>query len=662
MKLLFVIKTLAAAGGGAERVLADITAGLASRGHEVTIASFDPPDSVDFYAFDPCVRRLRLGLGRTDQPSGAIMTLRRIVALRRMLRRLRPEVTVGFMHSAYVPLAFALPASGLAGIASEHIVFGHYSDRKLERLLLRFAAWHVRAITAVSDDMRRSFPLAIRRKMVVIANPVRIGRSDGTPPVRGGAKTLLSVGRLESQKDQATLVAAFARVAAIFPDWRLRIVGEGVLRPLLERQVAALGLASRVALPGATADVDAEYRAADLFALPSLYESFGLATAEAMSHGLAAVGFADCPGTNELIADGTTGLLVGGPDRVAALADGLGRLMASPEERARMGAAAPALIGRFAPDRVVERWEAVLEAASNARTMPLLAINAPAFIVGPCRAAAASEGNEMNAINQRQVARNVAVHDRIARRYDAIHGEIFNVVEQDRLGAVLGAARNLVNTSNQPLEALDFGCGSGNLTRHLLNLGMTVTAADVSRGFLDLVASRYPEVTTHWMQGGSTAGLAERGFDFIATYSVLHHIPDYLEACAQLARICRPGGVVLIDHEPSEGFWLGDATYSEFRKAALKADWRKYLSPSNYWHRMRRLFDPRHSNEGDIHVWPDDHVEWPRINALMADHGLEPVIGEDYLLARKLYRPKVYSRYVGRCSDTRVMAFRKFAA
>lgn len=257
-----------------------------------------------------------------------------------------------------------------------------------------------------------------------------------------------------------------------------------------------------------------------------------------------------------------------------------------------------------------------------------------------------------------QIARNVAVHDRLARRYDAIHREIFNPVEQARLHDVLRRAADTVGGAS-PLRALDFGCGSGNITRHLLELGMKVSAADVSRGFLDLVAHRYPEAATHWMEGGSTAGLPDGGFDFIATYSVLHHVPDYLAACAELARICRPGGVVLIDHEASEGYWREDATYAEFLKRARRTDWRKYLTPANYWHRLRRVFDPRHSNEGDIHVWPDDHIEWPAINRLMKDKGFETVIEEDYLLARELYRPEIYDRYVGRCSDTRVMAFRK---
>jgi hypothetical protein len=120
--------------------------------------------------------------------------------------------------------------------------------------------------------------------------------------------------------------------------------------------------------------------------------------------------------------------------------------------------------------------------------------------------------------------------------------------------------------------------------------------------------------------------------------------------------------VIVLDHEATEEYWKGDPVYAAFRKAALRFDWGKYLTPSNYLHRIRRIFDPRYSNEGDIHVWPDDHIEWSKIKDLLARLGFEVVLEEDYLLNRSLYRPEVYERYRGRCTDTKVMIFRKCAA
>jgi ubiquinone/menaquinone biosynthesis C-methylase UbiE len=195
----------------------------------------------------------------------------------------------------------------------------------------------------------------------------------------------------------------------------------------------------------------------------------------------------------------------------------------------------------------------------------------------------------------------------------------------------------------------------------MLALGLDVTAADVSEHFLRLVERRFPgeRLTLLQMNGQDLSNVPDSSFDLIAAYSVLHHIPDYLGAIGELIRICRPGGVIMLDHEQSEGYWQGDPVYDEFRKAGLRFDWRKYLTPSNYVHRVRRLFNPRYTNEGDIHVFPDDHIEWPKIEALLAERGFETIAKEDYLLNRSLYRPKVYERYRDRCADTRMMQFRK---
>lgn len=269
-----------------------------------------------------------------------------------------------------------------------------------------------------------------------------------------------------------------------------------------------------------------------------------------------------------------------------------------------------------------------------------------------------------SAPDQRLIDRNIRVHDRVARRYESIHDEIFNEQEQARLQSSLRRAEAAIAAGPGRPRALDFGCGSGNLTRHLLELGFEVVAADVSRGFLDLVGRRHQgeAVTLCQIDGAGLPQMADDSFDLAATYSVLHHVPDYLAAVAEMARVVRPGGVLYIDHEHSPGYWTGDPTYHEFVRTARRFDWRKFLVPHNYYGKLRRLLiDPKYSNEGDIHVWPDDHIEWSAIDAMLAERGFEPLFSQDYLVYRAGYRPEVYARYRSRCSDMRVAAWRRSA-
>lgn len=362
MKLVFAIKRLENAAGGAERVLCLVCSALAARGHGVTVVSFDRPGGASFYRLDERVRWIQLAIGDTQRTARFTETVHRMFALRRTVAGIRPDVVVAFMHSMFVPAAFALAGTRIPLIGSEHIVPEHYRSRPLQWALLNMAAPVLAGMTVLSEAVRAQYPTWIGRRMTVMPNPVA-----GTPPgtdVEANEREplILNVGRLDPQKDQATLVQAFVQVAKEFPDWRLRIVGEGTLRPELQRLVEQLGLAPKVSLPGLVREIDAEYRRAGIFAMPSRYESFGLATAEAMAHGLPVVGFDDCPGTNELVTDGETGILVrGNGDRSEAMAGGLRKLMSDRERRQAYGRAGRSQARRmFDLDSVCDRWEQLL--------------------------------------------------------------------------------------------------------------------------------------------------------------------------------------------------------------------------------------------------------------------------------------------------------------
>lgn len=362
MKLVFAIKRLEGAAGGAERVLCLVCSALAARGHQVTIVSFDRPGSTSFYRLDARVRWLQLAIGDTQRTARVTDTLRRMIALRRTVAKIRPDAVVAFMHSAFVPAAFAMAGSGIPVIGSEHIVPEHYRSRPLQWALLNLVAPLLAGMTVLSTAVRAQYPPRVGRRMTVMPNPVATSSATACVDADERECVILNVGRLDPQKDQATLVEAFARVAGDFPGWRLRIVGEGALRPDLERLVERLGPAANASLPGVVREIDDEYRRAAIFAMPSRYESFGLATAEAMAHGLPVVGFDDCLGTNELVSDGETGILVrGGGDRCEAMAGGLRRLMSDRALRRAYGEAGRAKARRmFDLESVCDRWEQLL--------------------------------------------------------------------------------------------------------------------------------------------------------------------------------------------------------------------------------------------------------------------------------------------------------------
>lgn len=363
MKILFAIKTLNHSHGGAERVLTDISGALAGRGHDVTILTFDPPGERPFYPLSEKVRRLDLAIGNVERPSQVLEILTRVKAIRKAVKSENPEIVVAFMHSTFIPASVGLMGCGIPMIASEHIVPDHYGTRPLEYALFMAVSPFIKKITVVTENIRKTYPALLRRKMEVMPNPIRQpGRKKTATPRE---KLILNVGRLDPQKDQETLIRAFARLAPHFPEWNLRIVGEGHLRTHLESLIMELDLKERVALPGLTQDIDGEYERAAIFVMPSRYESFGLATAEAMAHGLPVIGFADCPGTNEIIKDAVNGFLIQPKDRVESLIAGLLPLIKHEELRHKLGEGGRKSLRTYTLENVTTLWENLLRANLN---------------------------------------------------------------------------------------------------------------------------------------------------------------------------------------------------------------------------------------------------------------------------------------------------------
>ena len=147
-------------------------------------------------------------------------------------------------------------------------------------------------------------------------------------------------------KNHRVLVAAFAEVVRRRPETTLVLTGgAGTEELALRRQVADLGLEARVRRTGRipARDVAGLYDLADVVAVPSHYEGFGLPAAEAMVHGRALVA-ARTTALPEVVGD--AGVLVD-PDDVTAWADALARLLGDPAERGRLAAAGAARSARW---------------------------------------------------------------------------------------------------------------------------------------------------------------------------------------------------------------------------------------------------------------------------------------------------------------------------
>jgi glycosyltransferase involved in cell wall biosynthesis len=159
---------------------------------------------------------------------------------------------------------------------------------------------------------------------------------------------ILYVGRLSHEKNLPALVEAYKRMAS--ERLHLAVVGDGPARPELERTLAGYQATFTGYLRGeALAEA---YASADIFAFPSLTETFGQVVNEAMASGLPVLAY-DADGVRDQVEHGRTGLLVRPSDR-AGFAEGLSLLALDADLRRALGARAREVAA-------TRRWEAVMD-------------------------------------------------------------------------------------------------------------------------------------------------------------------------------------------------------------------------------------------------------------------------------------------------------------
>ena len=276
--------------------------------------------------------------------------------LRGRLAEAKPDLVHTYLEvSSTLGVAATLSLGAVAPPIVVQLVNDLYARPLWARIVGRLLAGRVAGYVAVSPGVRRTALHAYHgqaRRVAVIPPGIDLHRFDRarvdpalTARFRQGASRVVgTVGRLADQKGLHVLLDAAPRLLADDPGTRLLIVGDGPLRPSLERQARRLGVERAVAFAGHQADVVPAYSAMDVFVLPSRYEGFGIVFLEAMAIGVPAVG-TRVVGSEDAVADGVTGLLVPYGD-APALAAAVTRLLSDCGLRERVRAEAARKVAR----------------------------------------------------------------------------------------------------------------------------------------------------------------------------------------------------------------------------------------------------------------------------------------------------------------------------
>jgi glycosyltransferase involved in cell wall biosynthesis len=368
-------------GGGSEQYGESMAAGLAARGHQVTILTARYPGSAaeeqrDGYRilraggrFTVYVRTLlRLVLRRAGRFDVVVDVQNGTPFFARLVTRRPVVVLCHHVHRDQWGIVFGGSRSGdlLARV-------GWWVESRFAPRVLRGC----RYVTVSEVSRLDLIDLGVR------ADDITIVHNGTPPPLPGSARSrtpeVVVLGRVVPHKRVEHAVRAVAALQAELPELRLTVLGQGWWSDAVKAEVERCGVSDRVDLLGHVDEASKHQllSRAWVMATPSVMEGWGLCVVEAASHGTPSVAYRSAGGLAESVVHSSTGLLVA--DDEAAFTTALRELLVDGALRTRMGAQARVHAGHFTQEASVNAFATVLLTAA-AHPVPTVA---PATVLLP---------------------------------------------------------------------------------------------------------------------------------------------------------------------------------------------------------------------------------------------------------------------------------------
>lgn len=352
-KILFYIDMMYR--GGAQRVMANLIEYFTEQDYEtVLVNDFVQSDDKAKYHLPVGVKRVYLRQNLVGNK--IVKNIERIRHLRKIIRKEQPDMVLSFLGRPNKRMLLSTMGMKVKKVVSvrndPYREYGRgFFSMQFARQLFKLADGCV----FQTNEAAEYFPKSVKRKSTIILNPVgekfySVKRSE-TP------KNIITVGRMEPQKNHKLLIEAFSKIACEFKKDNLIIYGEGPLRRELESYIENLGLKERIKLPGNVSNVEEVLAQAKIFVLPSDYEGMPNALMEAMAVGVPCIS-TDCPcgGPRMLISSEQEGRLV--PcDSVNEMTKCIRELLLDANLRSQMTTAERRKAELFAADHIYKQWK-----------------------------------------------------------------------------------------------------------------------------------------------------------------------------------------------------------------------------------------------------------------------------------------------------------------
>lgn len=341
--------------GGAERVLLNLVRYFSQSGYIVTLVTQYKAEQE--YELDDNINRIYSEILPEEMTQNRITNfINRYKKLRNIWKDLKPDAIVSFIGKNNIMAIFTslfLHIPVIVAVRGEPNEEYYSKGMKLgARVLFNFAS----GVVLQTEDSKLFFGKMIQKRAKVLKNPLT---EEFIKPLYEGPrdKTIISVGRLDENKNQQMLIRAFAEIEKVHPDYKLILYGDGDKRDELEKLVEKLGIKDKVEMPGNINNISSRIQKAGIFALTSKTEGMPNALLEAMVLGIPSISV-DCPcgGPKDIIDSGVNGFLIQ-RNNIEELVEKINYIIEHPDMAQQMGRQAFLIRDEYMPQKVYQSWE-----------------------------------------------------------------------------------------------------------------------------------------------------------------------------------------------------------------------------------------------------------------------------------------------------------------
>lgn len=339
--------------GGAQRVISQLSNNLVERDFDVEILKYFKGENV--FKLNKKVK-----VNSIEENTNTTNKLKNIIWLRNYIK-----------NNSDIVISFLAPFNIIALLAnnSKPIIVADRNDprkvpsNKYVRFIRDRLYREANAVVLQTSANKAYFDEYTQRKSYVIPNPIDVGEYKGIALTTKKEKAIVSVGRLEKQKNQTLLINSFKKVLEKHPDYKLIIYGEGNYRKELEDRIKELNIENSVLLPGSSKKIFEDIKSAEIFVLSSNYEGMPNALMEAMCLGLPVIS-TKVSGSTDLINDNENGLLVELNDE-ETLTNSIIKLIEDRKLANRLAYNAMCLSEKIKMSTVADMWEKIINNIIN---------------------------------------------------------------------------------------------------------------------------------------------------------------------------------------------------------------------------------------------------------------------------------------------------------